>query len=410
MNNYQQEQKEYKHSGDFYQHESNGFNQHESNGFNQYNGGDFEYARENYDEQQLIRPFYEQIWFIVCSLIMFWPAGIILAIWRFIRDKEIAAFDPNQTTPPLSQMFTEDEAEDQPQEQPQVQKKKKSKARAKIEAMRSCRGLKMGGWALIALGIIDLFGLTEAATTAGLYVTLASGIGFALAGAIMLLAARRTVRKWDRYESYINKKGNTWIPWLARKMEMPEKNVRVDVQSMINKGFFDKPSKGISAYINGEYDQIVMTKYGVPMQPIKKPREADNVPANSYIAKLRDEMDRTTDEELLETLRTMESSIKRIEAKIEEEPKLKDMTNIRKLKETYLPQTLELIKKFNDGEGSDEMRWEIKAMLGTCAKAFKNIETKVYEKEDIDTKVDMEVLRKTLEREGLLGSDFNIQS
>ena len=192
--------------------------------------------------------------------------------------------------------------------------------------------------------------------------------------------------------------------------KMPEKNVRIDVQSMINKGFFDKPGKGISAYINGEYDQIVMTKYGVPMQPIKKPREADNVPANSYIAKLRDEMDRTTDEELLETLRTMESSIKRIEAKIEEEPKLKDMSNIRKLKETYLPQTLDLIKKFNDGEGSDEMRWEIKAMLGTCAKAFKNIETKVYEREDIDTKVDMEVLRKTLEREGLLGSDFNIQS
>ena len=49
-------------------------------------------------------------------------------------------------------------------------------------------------------------------------------------------------------------------------------------------------------------------------------------------------------------------------------------------------------------------------MLGTCAKAFDNIEAKVYERDDIDTKVDMEVLRKTFEREGLLGSDFNIES
>jgi len=364
-----------------------------------------DYKQQSYNEPDQgndqgpdVRPIYEQIWFIVVIFILFWPAGIILAIWRFVRDQQISAANP-ENLPPLSEQSAPGEMSDA-----QIKAKK-----AKTNSKRSCKVMKIWGGVLIALGACFLMTLTETYSTRDLIGTLATGIGFLLAGIILFVIAKKTVEKWDRYESYINNRGNTSIPFLASKMGKSEKEVRVDVQNMINKGFFDKPKQGITAYIDGEYDLIVMTKYGEAMQPLRKAKPADDVPANSYIAKIRKEIDRTTDEELLATLKSMEKSISRIEAKIEEEPSLKNMTNIKKLKESYLPQTLELMRKFNDGEGSDETRWEIKAMLATCAKAFKNIESKVYEREEIDTKVEMEVLRKTFEREGLLGSDFDIE-
>lgn len=370
------------------------------NDFNQQNMNDFD-EQNDFDPKQDVRPLYEQVWFIVVVFILFWPAGIILAAWRFIRDQQIAAAE--QMNAPLSKP-------DETEEGASAEEAKQRVNKARTNSSRSCKGLKICGWTLIGLGIIWIIGGPNTTRAPQVMIDYATGIGLILAGVIMLLAARRIVAKWDRYESYINKRGNTSIRVLARKMGLSEKTVRVDVQNMINKGFFDKPKQGISAYIDGEYDLIVMTKYGEVMQPLRKVEEEEKeVPANSYIAKIRKEIARTEDEELLEILRSIEASVAKIEEKIEEEPNLKDMTNIKKLKDSYLPQTLELMRKFNDGEGSDETRWEIKAMLGTCATAFKNIEAKVYEREDIDTRVEMEVLRKTLEREGLLGSDFDIK-
>ena len=365
---------------------------------NDYKQQSYNEPEQNDNQDTLVRPIYEQIWFIVVVFILFWPAGIILAIWRFVRDQQINAANP-ENLPPLSE-----------QQSPGEMSEAQMKARkVKTNSSRSCKLMKIWGWVLLALGICWIIAGPDSYDTKQVIIDYATGIGLLIAGVILLVIARKTVQKWDRYESYINNRGNTSIPMLAQKMGKSEKDVRVDVQNMINKGFFDKPKQGISAYIDGEYDLVVMTKYGEAMQPLRKAKPEKEVPANSYIAKIRKEIDRTTDEELLATLKSMEQSISRIEAKIEEEPSLKDMTNIKKLKESYLPQTLELMRKFNDGEGSDETRWEIKAMLATCAKAFKNIETKVYEREDIDTKVEMEVLRKTFEREGLLGSDFDIE-
>lgn len=384
---------------DFNHHESNGFNRYYNDSYNEPTGGQEEFGA---GDQIMERPFYERIWFIVIMLICFWPAGLLLAIWRFIRDKEIAAYDPNQTPPPFGRgagIGTGMQA--------------MRARRTKVASKRSCKGWKIAGWILLIMGLLDLTTITTYTGMGDLISTAVTGVGLTIAGVILIVRAKRTVAKWDRYESFINKKGNTSIPWLAVKMGLPENTVRVDVQAMINKGFFDRPKYGISAYINGEYDLVVMTKYDEVMEPLRKAKpvqEEKAPPANSYLAKLRQEMNRTEDQDLLETLRDIEESISKIEAKIADEPSLKDMTNIRQLKETYLPQTLELIRKFNDGEGSEQTRWEIRAMLGTCAKAFDNIEAKVYERDDIDTKVDMEVLRKTFEREGLLGSDFNIES
>ncbi|MDO4869165.1 MAG: hypothetical protein Q4A65_02560 [Bacillota bacterium] len=367
-----------------------------------FNHQNFNEQNNNRNTEEYLRPIYERIWFIVVAFLLFWPAGIILAIWRFTRDQQIGAANQAQNIPLSDQWQADQEA---------AQDEAKLKARrAKVNSKRSCKAWKIWGWVLVALGAFWLFSGPVGSSTMENIIDYASGVGFVIAGAILLIAAKRTVRKWDRYESYINNRGNTSLENVAEKMGLPLKTVRTDIQAMINKGFFSKPKYGISAYINGEYDLLVMLKYGEPMQPVEKPKpKAERPKAGSYQAILEEEIARTTDPELGETLNAIKASITRIDEKLKEEPALEEMTNIKKLKSSYIPQTLELVKKYNDGEGSEETRWEIKAMIGTCAKAFKNIETKVYEREDIDTKVDMEVLRKTFEREGLLGSDFDIK-
>ena len=250
------------------------------NDFNQQHNSD-------YDPKPEIRPLYEQVWFIVVVFIFFWPAGLMLAVWRFIRDQQISAVaQASEEMPPLS-----DQPDGDPEAQKEAQKQKLTKS--KIEASRSCRSWKILGGVLIALGACVLIGSSSGGETMREVITsLSTGAGFIIAGAVMLIAAKKTVQKWDRYESFINNKGNTPIPFLAEKMGYSEKTVRVDVQAMINKGFFDKPGKGLSAYINGEYDLLVMTKYGEPMQPLRKAtvKKEDRPPANSYLAKLQTEM------------------------------------------------------------------------------------------------------------------------
>ena len=47
--------------------------------------------------------------------------------------------------------------------------------------------------------------------------------------------------------------------------------------------------------------------------------------------------------------------------------------------------------------------------MKNCAKAFGEIENKIFERDNTETQVDIDVLTKMLEREGLLGSDFDIK-
>ena len=183
---------------DFNNHQSNGFNQHESNGFNQYhNGNDNDYYdgvgnQPNYSDQTMIRPFYEEVWFIVIMLILFWPAGLMCALWRFLHDKEIKAFDPNQTTPPLYHGEGQDEAVGEDGAPAGEGQRPKQRNVSNVSAKRSCRTWKIWGWILIVLGVCMMISVTSETTTFGIIRTLATGVGLGIAGAILLLSAKKT--------------------------------------------------------------------------------------------------------------------------------------------------------------------------------------------------------------------------
>lgn len=335
------------------------------------------------------RPFYEKVWFIILMLLVFWPAGLVLLILRITSDRQMkeALGDTYRNV--------------------------KTSVRSR-QWKRSCRGYKTAGWILVILGGCFLISLTDAYGFADILATAVTGLGMVFAGGILLVYAKDQVTRWDRYESYVNNRGNTPISFLSEKMGYPDKRTRADIQSMINSGFFTDEEKGTDAYISGEYDLLVMTHYGEPFEPLRRAkaepakRSAEGT-SISYIDMIHDEIKRCSDSELISTLCDMEGSVRRIEAKITQEPDLAQITSVKQMYESYLPQAMEFVKKFNDGEGSEGTMNEIKMMMKTCAKAFRNIEGKVNERDDTDTKVDMEVMKKTLEREGLLDSDFDIE-
>lgn len=286
----------------------------------------------------------------------------------------------------------------------------------KIEKKRSGKRKKVWGIVLVVLALILL---EENLSNGSGAATIIDTIIFGGPGLILLYLGFSKTKKWDKYEAAVNQNGNTPIQQVADAVHEPPSKVRSVLQEMINNNFFIGPSYDIEAYINGEYDMLVMTRNGKPLEPLSETieraekREASaaekrNVQDNADIKKIRDAISVIEDEEVKDCLYDLEGSVRKINAKLAKSPELEDTTNIRKLKSFYMPQTLTLIDKYQDGLGSDETLEKIKEALKTCADAFGSIERKLNENDDINTQVDIEVLKRTFEREGLLGSDFEL--
>jgi hypothetical protein len=111
----------------------------------------------------------------------------------------------------------------------------------------------------------------------------------------------------------------------------------------------------------------------------------------------------------VESLGSIEASIRKIDKQIKRNPELKNHASVQQLREIYLPKTAELVSKLIHEEVGSDTMLEIKGILHTCSVAYENIVEKLYKREDEDTLIDIEVLKQTFEREGLLGSDFDFE-
>ena len=94
----------------------------------------------------------------------------------------------------------------------------------KIKNRRNCRTAKIWGWILLVMGVMSLFGDTGSFELS-MFIT---SLIFIVAGVLLLVTSIRKVRKWDKYESFINNHGNTPIPFLAEKMGLPPEKVRAE--------------------------------------------------------------------------------------------------------------------------------------------------------------------------------------
>lgn len=305
----------------------------------------------------------------------------------------------------------------------------RAKEEKKIKNKRTGRTRMIWGWILLIVGglnVIDGFRLFNISFVEGL-----QGIAFplilTLVGIYLIQNTKKNVAKWDKYDVLINQNGNTSLPMVADKMGLPIEQVRKDIQQMINEGFFRDEYGNVGAYIHGEHDILVMMRDGQPKEPVEKTvkeqKAAAKAEAEAAAAEAANKERRkdeyadaigkaaaeVSDPDVADSLRSIESSVRKINRKIERRPELKESDSVRQLREIYLPKTMELVDKLTHQDAGPEAMLEIKGILNTCAVAYKSIVDKVYKREDEDTLIDIEVLKQTFEREGLLGSDFDVK-
>lgn len=303
----------------------------------------------------------------------------------------------------------------------------RAKEEKKIRNKRTGRTRTIWGWILLIVGginLIDSFSMFQYSLKTGLQSCIFPLV-LTLVGAYLIQNTRKNVAKWDKYDSLINQNGNTQLSMLADKMGLSVDQVRKDIQQMINEGFFRDEYGSVGAYIHGEYDILVMMRGGQPKEPVEKTvreqKEAAKAAAEAAAEAAKKERQKdeyadaigraaaeVSDPDVAESLRSIESSIRKINRKIERKPDLKTSDSVRQLREIYLPKTMELVEKLTNQDAGPEAMLEIKGILNTCAVAYKSIVDKVYKREDEDTLIDIEVLKQTFEREGLLGSDFDV--
>ena len=303
----------------------------------------------------------------------------------------------------------------------------KKREEKKIRNRRTGRTRTIVGWACLIIGVIDIFnnlGAYQYSPMYGLELTILPLL-MAVLGFWLVSSTKKNVAKWNKYDSYINPNGNTSLRMISRETGITLNEVTKDIQEMINNGFFRDEEGNNAAYLNGEYDILVMMKNGVPIEPIEETlareeeaeKEAMEAAAETqagageeaYADLLELAEAKISDPDVIASMQSIENSIRKISRQIKRNPKLADNDSIRQLREIYLPKTVELVDKLRHEDAGSAAILEIKGMLNTCAVAYEGIVDKVYKREDEDTLIDIEVLKQTFEREGLLGSDFDFE-
>lgn len=241
-----------------------------------------------------------------------------------------------------------------------------------------------------------------------------------LLGVAVVIATWRKVDKWNRYEAFINNRGNTSISFLAKALGEKEEDVCATLQQMINEHFFLGPESNVEAYIDGPRNLLVMTVDGKPLEPIEetvrrmkaaepKPEPAlapapvrTASPQSQNVELLRKAIETTEDKVVKASLYDLEGSVRRIEQKLASEPELAENQNIRNLQRHYLPMTMDLVKKYMEERNSPQTMELIGQALGTCADAFTSIERKLTERDDMSTEADILTLQSMFAQDGLL--------
>jgi len=247
---------------------------------------------------------------------------------------------------------------------------------------------------------------------------------FGVAGLGLMIKMKKTVKRWDMYESMIRWSGITPLAFIAEKLGKSIDQVSTDLQEMITKNFLIGPGGDLVPYIDREHDLLVMTDYqsGMPLESVEeylaRIREKERVQKEAeeresrktdHVFMIRTASEQVSDPVVKNSLFQLASSLSRIEKKLDRNSDLKSLPYIRKLETAYLPNTMKLIGVYMHGTSSEEVTQRVRDSLRICAEAFENIEERLYDADDLNTIVDLDVMEAMFRRDGLLDSDFEIE-
>ena len=357
-------------------------------------------GRGNIDSGKSGLPWYLRWWVIVVCIFIFWPVAIVLFVLRLKFGSLKEGTSNINTAADRRQVMT---------------------------------GFKIGMGVILALmglsAVKLLFTSTNGTDLIAALITIAVFWGLAawvgLGGKSGVLMQKRQAK----YEAVINKNGNTKISTIADKLGKNENTVLNELQKMLKKGFLQEPDKGMGAFINWEYKLLVMTRNGVPIVPVKETMAYEIAKANERIKKkqeqarrdsakseedrfilaIEDTIAKGAPEAMKGVLQGIEGSIIRIDKLVKQEPEFAENKIVVNMKTKYIPSGIELLEKYQTSTISAESKKRIEDMFVTLAEAFANIEKQLLAHNDADTEIDIEILRQTLEREGMLDSDFDIK-
>lgn len=310
----------------------------------------------------------------------------------------------------------------------------------KLNKMR----LGKSGWTVASLVTGILFLMSSAGSTDDPEFRLGVGI----VGVLMLAAAgitklvlSRKAKRIRTYESKVNYKGNTSIDDLASYVGRPFNKVADDLQQMIADGFFPE------AYVDINNRMLVMTKNGVPLESVE--RSAAEAKAAKRKASrdkgaapesLDDLITMTDDTEIKSKLKALRTITKKIDARVEEVPKLEKQ--VKDFREKYYPEVVRLTDDYNEKiadmgkigepvkdevtqdasgapvlntnpnylqEQADEIKGQLISLIDSVTEASENLLEKLHEDDIMDITTDIKMLQTTLASKGLLDSDFDIK-
>ena len=294
-------------------------------------------------------------------------------------------------------------------------------AKKKTNKKRHCRTRKIIGVILLVLGLLMLVPTEE-------YPYLEDNIGFCLVlvvpAIILFITAFVQVGQWDKIEKCLEGKNTVPISYIADSTGVSVIDAAARLRKMINLNFFEFVG-GYNAVIDEQNMVFVRTRNGRPLDELTRQNAAQAAKdaeelrkkeaeleaerkQSANIRAIRDAIAKTEDQETVKVLRDLQKSVADIENTLIAKPELAHNNLVVRLREGYMPDVLNIIGKLNEEFITEETKNQIIDTIKVCTEAFKNINGQLNEGDNIATQVDMEVLRATLQSEGLLDSDFDL--
>ena len=240
--------------------------------------------------------------------------------------------------------------------------------------------------------------------------------GFFLAGGGASLAFRslfnRRRKRYGNYFSIIGDKKVMSVKKLSEITGVPEKTIRKDIQVMVDRDYF-----GETAYFDVGLDSLVISADAAEEERKRrvdadKKAKREAAPANKYMAilkQLRDLNDSIADPLITSKIDNIEDLSGKIFRLVEEKPE--KLPQIRKLMDYYLPSTLKLLNSYAtlehqgiEGENITSAKQDIAKILDTMTVGYKQQLDALFRDEAIDISADIDVLKMTMERDGLTGA------
>lgn len=235
-------------------------------------------------------------------------------------------------------------------------------------------------------------------------------------------------RRYKRYVGMVKDKLYCSIQEMAKRTGKSERFIVKDLKKMIQLDMFkqahlDQKETCLIAS-NEMYDQYMLTQKDYEEQQKKleiekladerKQQEKERLgeaaevieEGKSYVRLIRQCNDEIPGEEMSDKLDRLETLVKRIFDRVEEEPEL--ATELRKMLSFYLPTTKKLLEAYRDLDGQPDLsnvaqtKREIETAVDNINEAFEKFLDELFREKAWDIQSDISVLHTMMKQDGLL--------